>query len=216
MLEKYQQEFIRFAINKGVLQFGDFELKSGRKSPYFFNMGLFNTGDALLKLGVYYAQALVRSGKDYDMLIGPAYKGIPLVSSTVIALAANHGLEVPYAFNRKEVKDHGEGGELVGAPLTGKVVIVDDVISAGTAIREVIQLLKKHKAKPVAAVVAIDRQERGQGTASAIEEVEREFNFPVISVVKLENIIEYLALANDSRIDLSKIKDYQDQYGVIS
>lgn len=216
MLENYQREFIEFAIGKNVLQFGDFELKSGRRSPYFFNAGLFNTGGALLKLGSYYAEALVGSGKTFDMLIGPAYKGIPLVSATAMALAMEHGLDVPYVFNRKEAKRHGEGGDLVGAPLNGRVVIVDDIITAGTAIREIIQLLKAYQTAPEGIIVAIDRQERGTGELSAIEEVEQEFGLFVISVVNLEDIIEYLELTQSYEMELVKIREYHHQYGVIS
>lgn len=213
MLAKYQREFIQFAIDNGVLRFGEFRLKSGRISPYFFNAGRFSDGSALQRLGQYYAEALLASGIDHDMLFGPAYKGIPLVAATTIALA-DHNLAVPYVFNRKEQKNHGEGGDLVGAPLAGRVVIVDDVITAGTAIREVLEMVASAGAKTVAALVAIDREERGLGPRSAIEEVESEFGISVISVIKLNHVVEYLESATIYEQALNLIENYRDRYGI--
>ncbi len=216
MLADYQREFIEFAIENEVLRFGQFELKSGRISPYFFNAGLFNTGLALQKLGQFYAQALVASKIDYDILFGPAYKGIPLVSAASIALASDHDIAVPYVFNRKEAKSHGEGGSLVGAPLEGRVMIVDDVITAGTAIREVLDIVGGSRGTIVGALVAIDRQERGKGELSAIQEIESEYGVSVVSVVKLNHIVEYLE--SDSQYDetLNQVHEYLDRYGVES
>lgn len=214
MLEKYQLEFIEFAIERAVLRFGEFELKSGRNSPYFFNSGQFNTGSSLGRLGYYYAKALVETGAPYDMLFGPAYKGIPLVAATSVSLANDFGQDVPWAFNRKEKKTHGEGGQIVGAPLEGRVVIVDDVITAGTAIRESMELLSTHSATPVAVVVAIDRQEKGKGQMSAIQEIEKEYGLQVVSVVNLANIIEYLEISGARSADLESIRRYRDSYGI--
>lgn len=214
MLESYQEEFIKFAIEQNVLQFGEFELKSGRISPYFFNAGGFNSGSALARLGNFYAQALLSSKIEYDLLFGPAYKGIPLVSATAIALATEQGLDIPYVFNRKEKKDHGEGGNLIGAPLEGRVVIVDDVITAGTAIREVMDLLSGSEATPVAVMVAIDREERGKKTLSAIQEVENDYGVSVISIVKLRDIMTYLtAIGRDSK-EMALMARYQKEYGI--
>tara|TARA_R110002072_G_scaffold1369_7_gene11386 strand:+ start:78785 stop:79426 length:642 start_codon:yes stop_codon:yes gene_type:complete len=210
----YQKQFIDFALQHGVLQFGEFVLKSGRISPYFFNAGGFNSGAALHRLGQFYAQALLASKLDYDMLMGPAYKGIPLVSATAISLQIDHGRNVPFAFNRKEAKLHGEGGNLVGAPLEGDVVIVDDVITAGTAIREVIALLAETPASVVGVVVAIDREEQGQGPLSAIQEVAAEFGIEVVSVVKLSDIIAYLDASDEYRDTLQNMKAYQETYGI--
>jgi orotate phosphoribosyltransferase len=214
MLEAYQQAFIEFAIEQKVLKFGEFELKSGRKSPYFFNAGGFNTGGALLKLGGFYADALQSASIDYDLLFGPAYKGIPLVSATSIALAANHGLDVPYVFNRKEAKNHGEGGNLVGAELKGRLVIIDDVITAGTAIREVMDLMKGEEALPVAVLVAIDRQERGKNELSAIQEVEKDYGISVLSIVKLSDITSFLSAKEGMDKELASIERYQQEYGL--
>jgi orotate phosphoribosyltransferase len=213
-MRDYQRQFIEFAIRFGVLQFGEFTLKSGRISPYFFNAGGFNTGAALHQLGQFYAAAIVDSGLDYDMLFGPAYKGIPLVSATAVSLHADYDQDVPYVFNRKEAKDHGEGGDLVGAPLQGKVVIVDDVITAGTAIREVMSLLSGSAATAVAVVVAIDREERGNGNLSAIQEVSAEFGVKGVSVVKLSDIVSFLDASGDQAEMLMKIKSYQETYGI--
>ena len=192
-MQAYQREFIKFALERGVLRFGEFTLKSGRVSPYFFNAGLFDSGLALAKLGRFYAQALVDSGLSYDVVFGPAYKGIPLAATTAVALAEHHQRDTPWCFNRKEAKDHGEGGTLVGAPLAGKVVIVDDVITAGTAIREVMHIINNQGAQAAGVLIALDRQERGTGALSAIQEVERDFNMPVISIVSLQQVLEYLA-----------------------
>ncbi|MBD3648528.1 MAG: orotate phosphoribosyltransferase [Pseudomonadales bacterium] len=213
-MEEYQKQFLKFAIESEVLQFGAFELKSGRNSPYFFNAGLFNSGAVLRRVGQFYAEALVRSGIEFDMLFGPAYKGIPLVSTTAIALAEQQGMDVPYAFNRKEVKDHGEGGNLVGAPLKGDVVIVDDVITAGTAIREVMTLLEESEARAVGVIVAIDRQEKGKGELSAIQEVERDYDVEVVSVVKLEDLIEFARTDAGLEPRLQSMEDYRNKYGI--
>ncbi len=214
MVAPYQREFLEFAIESGVLQFGEFQLKSGRISPYFFNAGLFSNGESLARLGQYYSAALVASGIEYDLLFGPAYKGIPLVSTTAISLHQNHGLNVPYVFNRKEVKDHGEGGQLVGAPLDGKIVIVDDVITAGTAIREVMDLLGEAADDVTGVLIAIDRQEKGAGDLSAIQEVEQEYGISAISVVKLCDIVEYLAFCGGYEQELTMIGHYRKEYGI--
>lgn len=214
MLADYQKEFLDFAIEHNILQFGRFELKSGRISPYFFNAGLFNSGATLSRLGDFYAQALARSGLNYDMLFGPAYKGIPLVTATAIALARNQRIDVPYAFNRKEAKDHGEGGSLVGAPLQGEVVIVDDIITAGTAIKESMALLRASGARPVAVLVGIDRQEKGTGELSAIQEIERDYSVKVISVIGLDDIVEYIKGQEGLHEQLRWIETYRDEYGI--
>ena len=214
MLADYQRKFITFAIEHGVLQFGEFELKSGRKSPYFFNAGGFNTGRALEKLGEFYADALVAAGLSYDLLFGPAYKGIPLVAATSIALSSKYDAVVPYVFNRKEAKNHGEGGRLVGAPLEGRVVIIDDVITAGTAIREVMAILAPSESTPVGVLVAIDREERGQGARSAIQELEIEYGVSVVSVVKLRHIVEYLQTERKESPELALIEHYQNEFGI--
>ena len=206
-------EFIRFAIHKGVLKFGDFTLKSGRQSPYFFNAGLFQDGESLARLGEYYAQALQASGVSYDVLFGPAYKGIPLVSATAIGLSSHYQRNVSYAYSRKEAKQHGEGGQLVGAELSGQVMIVDDIITAGTAIREAIDLIQAHGAKVAGVVVAIDRQEKGKGALSAIEEVQQEFKVPVLSIVKFSDIIAYVS-TQFSQDQVERMQAYQLAYGV--
>ena len=213
-MKPYQQQFIEFAIKTGVLRFGSFTLKSGRISPYFFNSGLFNTGTSLARLGRFYAQAIIDSAVDYDVLFGPAYKGIPLASTTVIALADHHQRDVPYIFNRKEIKDHGEGGQLVGANLTGKVLIIDDVISAGTSVRESVDIIKNANAVPTGVIIALDRQERGLDSRSAIQEVEAEHNIPVISIINLNDLLEFLQ--NDSALTqyLSAVEAYRGEYGV--
>ena len=214
-MHEYQWEFIRFALDKKVLRFGEFTLKSGRISPYFFNAGLFNTGNSLSRLGRYYAQALVHSGpKDVEMIFGPAYKGIPLAAVTAVSLADSFDIDLPYCFNRKEAKDHGEGGSLVGAPLEGRVLIIDDVITAGTAIREVMQIIKTAGAEPAAVMVALDRQERGQGELSAIQEVERDFGIPVISIVSLTQILAFLEDDEQLRKYLPAVQAYREQYGI--
>ncbi|KAJ1856778.1 orotate phosphoribosyltransferase [Coemansia sp. RSA 1822] len=217
VLEQYQRDFIDFAIANDVLTFGEFTLKSGRCSPYFFNAGKFNSGSALAKLGQYYAAAIAAC-KDlsYDVLFGPAYKGIPLAASTVIALAAgDNARDVPYSFNRKEKKDHGEGGSIVGAPLAGKVLVVDDVITAGTAIRESMAIIKDADASLAGVVVAIDRQERGrESDQSAIQEIESEYGVPVIAVVTLGSIVEYLQEKGGEYSTMAaKMEDYRARYG---
>ena len=213
-MEAYQKKFLEFAIQRGVLRFGEFSLKSGRVSPYFFNAGLFNTGAALSELADYYAAALVDSGLDVDLLFGPAYKGIPLVSATAIALQRNYQRDYPFVFNRKEAKGHGEGGLLVGAPLVGKVLIIDDVITAGTAIREVMSIVEASSAQAAGVLVAIDRQEKGQGELSAIQEVERDYGVSVISVVKFSDIVAFLEDRPEFAQHLEPIRKYQALYGV--
>ncbi|MBM7063317.1 orotate phosphoribosyltransferase [Pseudomonas sp. UL073] len=213
-MQAYQREFIRFAIERGVLRFGQFTLKSGRVSPYFFNAGLFNSGSALAQLGQFYAAAVVDSGIDFDVLFGPAYKGIPLAATTAVALADKHQRDLPWCFNRKEAKAHGEGGTLVGAPLQGRVLIVDDVITAGTAIREVMQIIQAQGAQAAGVLIALNRQERGQGELSAIQEVERDFKMPVISIVSLEQVLEYLAEDAALKEHLPAVQAYRDQYGI--
>ncbi|MGZ8903247.1 MAG: orotate phosphoribosyltransferase [Methylobacter sp.] len=207
----YQKNFITYALDCGVLKFGEFQLKSGRISPYFFNTGLFDTGAKLGKLGHFYAQALIQSGIKPDILYGPAYKGIPLVSATSIAYAELTAKDIPFAFNRKEAKDHGEGGLLVGAPLQGKVVIVDDVISAGTSVRESVEIIRHAHATPAGVVCALDRQEKGQHDMSAIQEVSINFDMPVVSIITLANIIDYLTAEGSNQ--LAAIKAYQQLYG---
>jgi len=212
-MHDYQREFLDFAIDRGVLRFGEFTLKSGRTSPYFFNAGLFNSGHALARLGRYYAQAIVTSGIGFDMLFGPAYKGIPLAATTAIALADQHDLDLPWCFNRKEAKDHGEGGNTVGATLTGRVLIIDDVITAGTAIGESVALLRAYKAQAAGVVIALDRQERGQGELSAIQEVERLYSMPVLSIVGLNDLLEYLRERPNYSQPLAAIRAYRARYG---
>lgn len=213
-MHQYQRDFIEFALDKGVLRFGEFKLKSGRISPYFFNAGLFNTGSALAKLGKFYAAAIDQSGLDFDLMLGPAYKGIPLVSTTVVALAESFSKDVPYLFNRKEPKTHGEGGSLVGAQLKGRVLIIDDVITAGTAIREVMSLIEQHNAKPAGVVIALDRQEKGQGEISAIQEVEQDYGIPVLSIITLADLLLYLNETGKSTDLISQIERYRERYGV--
>ncbi len=213
-MRDYQREFIGFALRHGVLRFGNFTLKSGRQSPYFFNAGLFNTGKQLAELGRFYAESIRDSGIEFDVLFGPAYKGIPLAAATAVQMADEQFMDKPWCFNRKEAKDHGEGGTLVGAPLTGRVLIIDDVITAGTAIREVMTIINNAAATPAAVIVALDRQEKGKGELSAIQEVERDFGIPVISIVKLEQIIEFLAESGDHPEHLEQIRRYREQYGI--
>ncbi|MCG7865906.1 MAG: orotate phosphoribosyltransferase [Candidatus Thiodiazotropha taylori] len=213
-MQDYQREFLDFALDVEVLRFGEFTLKSGRVSPYFFNAGLFNTGASLARLGRYYAQAIVDSGIEFDVLYGPAYKGIPLAAVTAAALYDQHGLDLPYAFNRKEAKDHGEGGVIVGHPLEGRIMIIDDVISAGTSVRESVDIIKHEQATPAGVVIALDRQERGQGERSAIQEVEADYGLPVSAIVRLEQLIEYLQQKEDSATDLERIQAYRQTYGV--
>ncbi len=213
-MQAYQREFIRFAIERGVLRFGEFTLKSGRTSPYFFNAGLFNSGLALAQLGRFYAEAVQASGIDFDVLFGPAYKGIPLATATAVALAEQHGRDLPWCFNRKEAKDHGEGGSLVGSPLEGRVLIVDDVITAGTAIREVMQIIQAQGAQAAGVLIALNREERGQAELSAIQEVERDFGMPVISIVSLTQVLEYLADDPQLKQHLPAVEDYRARYGI--
>lgn len=213
-MKDYQYKFIDFAIGAGVLRFGDFTLKSGRVSPYFFNAGLFNTGAQLAQLGRFYAQAIVDSDIEFDVLFGPAYKGIPLATTAAIALADHHQRNVPWCFNRKETKEHGEGGNLVGAELAGKVLIVDDVITAGTAIREAVDIIRNAGATQTGAVIALDRQERGQEQRSAIQEVEETFALTVTSIVTLEQLLEYLGDKPEQRANAIKIQAYRSQFGI--
>ena len=213
-MQAYQREFIRFAIERGVLRFGEFTLKSGRTSPYFFNAGLFDSGLALAQLGRFYAAAVVESGIAFDVLFGPAYKGIPLAAATAVALAEQHQLDLPWCFNRKEAQTHGEGGSLVGAPLEGRVLIVDDVITAGTAIREVMQIIQGQGAQAAGVLIALNREERGQGALSAIQEVERDFAMPVVSIVSLTQVLEYLADDAQLKQYLPAVQAYREQYGI--
>ena len=213
-MRQYQKDFIEFALALDVLRFGEFTLKSGRTSPYFFNAGLFNSGRALARLGQFYAAAIVDSGLDYDVMFGPAYKGIPLAAITTVALAEHHGQDVAYCFNRKEAKDHGEGGNIVGAPLAGRVLIIDDVITAGTAIRESMQIIEQANATPAGVIIALDRQEKGSGELSAIQEVEQQYDIPVLSIIKLEHLIGYLEKQPEMQDRLEAVRAYRKQYGV--
>ena len=207
------RDFIAFACQLGVLRFGEFTTKAGRLSPYFFNAGLFNDGDSLGRLAGFYAQAIESSRIGFDVLFGPAYKGIPLVAATAVAMAAR-GRNQPFAFNRKEAKDHGEGGTLIGAPLQGRVLIVDDVISAGTSIRESVDLIRRAGAEPAGVVIALDRQERGTGDFSAVQEVERSYGIPVIAVATLADLIDYLSGHPDLERNLDAVRRYREAYGV--
>ncbi|WP_029825344.1 orotate phosphoribosyltransferase [Vibrio parahaemolyticus] len=213
-MKAYQREFIEFALEKEVLKFGEFTLKSGRKSPYFFNAGLFNTGRDLASLGRFYAAALADSGIEFDVLFGPAYKGIPIATTTAVALADHHDIDTPYCFNRKEAKDHGEGGNLVGSALEGRIMLVDDVITAGTAIRESMEIIKANGADLAGVLVAIDRQEKGKGELSAIQEVERDFGCAVISIVSLGDLITYLEEKGNATEHLEAVKAYRAEYGI--
>jgi orotate phosphoribosyltransferase len=197
-MRPHQKEFIEMILAKQVLRFGDFTLKSGRTSPYFFNAGLINDGGSLARLGASYAQAIVEAGTAFDMLFGPAYKGIPLATATAVAFAERHRRNVPIAYNRKEVKSHGEGGTLVGAPLEGRVLIVDDVLTAGTAVRESVSLIKSAGATPAGVVLALDRQERGLGAQSAVQEIRASYGIPVVRIIALDHLIEYLDTGEDS------------------
>ncbi len=213
-MKAWQREFIEFALNKQVLKFGEFTLKSGRKSPYFFNAGLFNTGRDLALLGRFYAQALVDSGVDFDLLFGPAYKGIPIATTTAVALADYHQRDVPYCFNRKEAKDHGEGGTLVGSPLQGRVMLVDDVITAGTAIRESMEIIAAHGARLAGVLISLDRQERGRGEISAIQEVERDYQCQVTALITLADLIDYLEEKPEMADHLAAVRAYRRTYGI--
>ncbi len=213
-MKAFQIEFIEFALSRQVLKFGSFTLKSGRTSPYFFNAGLFNTGGDLAKLGRFYAAAIQDSGIAFDVLFGPAYKGIPIATTTAVALAEHHDRDVPYCFNRKEAKTHGEGGNLVGSALQGRILLVDDVITAGTAIRESMHIIQAQGAKLAGVLIALDRQERGQGELSAIQEVERDFGTQVISIIGLNDLINYLQGKPELAAHLDAVTAYRAQYGV--
>lgn len=213
-MKAYQKEFIEFAIERGVLKFGEFTLKSGRTSPYFFNAGLFNKGSDLARLGRFYAEALVDSGIDFDVLFGPAYKGIPIATATAVALYDQHNQDTPYCFNRKEKKDHGEGGNLVGSALEGKVMLVDDVITAGTAIREATDIVQANGAELSGVLIALDRQEKGKGELSAIQEVERDFGAKVVSIVSLNDVITFLKDDDTFKEYLPKVEAYRSEFGV--
>ena len=210
----YQREFLRFALDTGVLRFGEFKLKSGRMSPYFFNAGLFNTGASLARLGRYYAEAIVASGIGFDMLYGPAYKGIPLAAAAGIALADHHGRDLPYAFNRKEAKDHGEGGVIVGSPLRGRVLILDDVITAGTSVGESVDIIRGQGATPAGVVIALDRRERGSDERSAVDAVRERYGIPVLSIVALDDLIAYLGEGSGLAEHLEAVSAYRARYGV--
>jgi len=212
-MEQYQNDFVDFMLEIGALKFGEFTLKSGRVSPYFFNAGQFNHGNHLSQLGQFYAQAIEASGIKFDVLFGPAYKGIPLVAATAIALNDSFNRSVPYSFNRKEAKDHGEGGSIVGHPLEGDILIIDDVITAGTAIREAKDIISVNGAKTKGVVVALDRQEKGKGELSAIQEVEQNFGIAVVSIINLSHIVDYLKVNNDKNI-INRIESYRSQYGI--
>jgi orotate phosphoribosyltransferase len=213
-MQPFQRDFLRFAIDAGVLRFGRFTLKSGRVSPYFFNAGLFNTGASLARLGRYYAEAMIASDIPFDLLFGPAYKGIPLAAAAAIALADVHGRDVPYAFNRKEAKDHGEGGNVVGSPLAGNVLIIDDVITAGTSVRESVEIIEGAGARPCGVVIALDRRERGQDDRSAVDEVQARYGIPVISIASVDQLIELLAEDGDQEQTLAVVRAYRSEYGV--
>lgn len=213
-MKAWQRQFIEFALNKQVLKFGEFTLKSGRKSPYFFNAGLFNSGRDLALLGRFYAQALVDSGTPFDLLFGPAYKGIPIATTTAVALADHHDRDVPYCFNRKEAKDHGEGGTLVGSPLQGRVMLVDDVITAGTAIRESMEIISANGATLAGVLISLDRQERGRGDISAIQEVERDYHCQVTAIITLNDLITWLEEKPEMADRLASVRAYQKEYGI--
>tara|TARA_B100000676_G_scaffold311264_1_gene380508 strand:- start:215 stop:859 length:645 start_codon:yes stop_codon:yes gene_type:complete len=213
-MQSYKAEFIEFAIDRRVLMFGEFTLKSGRKSPYFFNSGLFNSGACLARLGSYYASAIAASGVEFDLLYGPAYKGIPLVAAVATQFSNDRNLDIPYSFNRKEAKDHGEGGMIVGAPLAGRVLIVDDVISAGTSTRESVSIINNAGAQPIGVAIALDRQERGQGTLSSVQEVASTLGLTVISIATLTDVIEYLQMSGQYMSELERMQVYRREYGV--
>lgn len=215
-MRDYQQKFIEFVIDNDILKFGDFTLKSGRQSPYFFNAGLFNTGSKLSFLGSCYANAVMQAGLDFDVMFGPAYKGIPLVAVTAATLAREHGVDKPYCFNRKEVKDHGEGGLTVGAPLQGRVLLIDDVITAGTAIGEAVEIINTAGASLTGIVVAIDRQEKGKGELSTVQELAKTFNIPIFCIISLQDVVDYLIAKQDIAFSkhLVNISAYREEYGV--
>jgi orotate phosphoribosyltransferase len=215
-MQAYKKEFIDLALELGVLRFGEFTLKSGRVSPYFFNAGLFNTGYAAARIGRYYAAAIADSGIQFDMLFGPAYKGIPLAALSAASLAEHQDIDVPFSFNRKESKAHGEGGDIVGAPLKGKVLIVDDVITAGTAVREAYQVISSTGAEVAGLAISLDRQERGQGTLSAVQELKQSLGIPVVSIIRLNDLIDTLDESTEYEKFLGPVLDYRKEYGVIS
>jgi len=214
IMQDNKKRFIQLAIDNDVLRFGEFTLKSGRSSPYFFNAGLFNTGKALAELGACYAQLIVDQALDYEVLFGPAYKGIPLVAAIAVALSTEHGIDKPYAFNRKEAKDHGEGGSIVGADVHGRVLIVDDVITAGTAIREAVDIIAAEGGQTSAILIALDRQERGQGELSAIQEVQNDFGVSVHSIITMADLIAYIRTDKNYSQYLGAMQRYRDQYGI--
>jgi len=212
-MKDYQKNFIELALQYDVLKFGDFKLKSGRQSPYFFNAGLFNTGKALAEMGRCYAQAIVNSGIEYDVLFGPAYKGIPLVAVTAMALQVDHGLDIPYAFNRKEAKDHGEGGSIVGSKIRGRVLVLDDVITAGTAIREAIDIIDHNNGTTIGVLIALDRQEKGTGDRSAVQELHDDYGVDVFSIIGMDHLIQYLQDKGDEEM-LDAMQFYRTEFGV--
>ena len=213
-MKAYQRQFIEFALEKQVLKFGEFTLKSGRKSPYFFNAGLFNSGRDLARLGRFYAAALMDAGIEFDVLFGPAYKGIPIASATAVQLVEQHDVDVPWCFNRKEAKDHGEGGSIIGAPMAGKVLIIDDVISAGTSVRESVEIIRAGGATPCGVVIALDRMERGTGELSAVQEVQRDYGIPVIAVATLDDLMAFLRTRPDFKDYEVAVANYRQAYGV--
>ncbi|HEX7026821.1 MAG TPA: orotate phosphoribosyltransferase [Gammaproteobacteria bacterium] len=213
-MQSYKQAFLEFAIQQEVLKFGEFRLKSGRMSPYFFNAGLFNTGQALGKLGRLYAQAIVEAGMNFDVLYGPAYKGIPLAVATAVALAEQHGKNVPYAFNRKESKNHGEGGNIIGGSLSGRVLIIDDVITAGTAIREAMAVIKASGGQPAGVIISLNREERGNGGRSAIQEIEEEYGVQIASIASFADLLDFMRSREDLQPYAGAMEVYRKQYGV--
>lgn len=213
-MEQYKRDFIEFALSRNVLKFGEFTLKSGRKSPYFFNAGLFNTGANLARLGEFYAAAIQASAVDFDVVFGPAYKGIPIGTSVSVALFNRYGIDKPVCFNRKEVKDHGEGGNLIGSPLQGKILLVDDVITAGTAIRESMELISANKAELAAVLIALNRKERGKGELSAIQEVERDYQCQVLSIIDLDDLMQFIEQDPRYSSHLPEMRAYRAEFGV--
>ena len=213
-MEQYKRDFIEFALSRNVLKFGEFTLKSGRKSPYFFNAGLFNTGANLARLGEFYAAAIQASAVDFDVVFGPAYKGIPIGTSVSVALFNHYGIDKPVCFNRKEVKDHGEGGNLIGSPLQGKILLVDDVITAGTAIRESMELISANQAELAAVLIALNRKERGKGELSAIQEVERDYQCQVLSIIDLDDLMQFIEQDPRYSSHLPEMRAYRAEFGV--